>query len=219
MKVCNKCNYGKSLDRFEIMKSGYARPTCKDCYNERRRSIQGGAAREAEIRHAAFSKVLDEKEGCILLDRFKKPGDPHHTLTLSYKGFEWETRQTSFVKGVFPWVNHNQKSLHGKKCIYKFVAANGEVLYVGKSIKLPYRLSQHFSPRTIETEKSVWKHNVAKVLYLELQTYSDMHIAEMYLIDKLKPTHNKQAADCDGTTFEIPLPEFKEIWVRFVYDK
>lgn len=218
LKPCITCSGVKELSLFESLPSGNTRGSCKECYNSRRRDLQGGAEREKEKREKKLIAVINSLGDCRILRRYKAKNGGY-SLSLMYKGFKWEVRQSSFLNGVFPWSQARQGHLNGLSCVYKFEDASGTVLYIGKSKRLPYRLSQHFSPSEIGKSEQKWKNKVAKVSYIILNNRSDMHIAEMYLIAKLNPLYNKDSSDRDGTTFHLELPSFKEIWVSFVYDR
>lgn len=222
MKKCNKCEIVKELQEFEALKAGkYVRPTCRRCYNEGRRSTHGGEQRDSTKRKTQLDAIISEIEGCELLEVYKSSHTSWdvYRIRLSYKGFEWDIRRGSFVSGMRPWVNFRHSKFKGKKCVYRFDDANGRILYVGKSSKIAQRMSKHFSNYEIKTLGQAWKKDVEKVFLIPFDSYADMHIAEMYLINKLKPAHNKDSAEYDGTSFTFDLPDFEEFWVRAVYDK
>lgn len=218
MKCCNKCKKKKDLCSFEVMKTGYVRPQCKECYNKRRRDIQGGAKRDAELRRVKLDKIISSIPSCSLVSEYK-PDNDHHRIKLRYKGFDWDIRRSSFVGGTRPWRSFTHSKYKGSKCVYKFEDSSGVVLYVGKSEKLAQRMSKHFSNYEIEVLNQPWKNRVAKVFVMELKNHADMHIAEMFLINKLRPTCNKDAVSLGETSFDLKLPPFTEFWVRAVYDK
>ena len=217
MKACNKCEKEKAADAFEVMKTGYVRPTCKECYNERRRAIQGGAKRDAEIRDDQINRIIATIPSCRLVSLYKADNSEYR-IKLTYKGFDWDIRKSSFVHGLRPWKNFRHSKYKGKKCVYKFEDSEGEVLYVGKSANVTSRMSKHFSNYEVVTLGQSWKNEVTKVFAMSFDTYADMHIAEMYLINKLRPSRNKDAIEFDGTSFKLNLPNFNEFWVSAVYD-
>jgi hypothetical protein len=217
MKTCNKCRNQKELDRFETMKPGYIRPTCRDCYNKRRREVQGGAERDSAKREKQLRDIVDDIETCELVSSYKVLGE--YRIKLKYKGFDWDIRKSSFVTGMRPWRNFRHAKFRDKKCVYRFDDENGDILYIGKSANISSRMCKHFSNYEIETLGQQWKKDVKKVYVIPFDTHADMHIAEMYLINKLAPKCNRDASEFDGTTFKLILPIFQEFWVRAVYDK
>lgn len=96
------------------------------------------------------------------------------------------------------------------------------VLYVGKTKDLGYRMAQHFSKN-----KEEWKDDVNIIKYMDCKTEVDMSIYEIYLINKLNPKYNasllysgdsRLKLDYNLTTYklqnnnELLIQEEKEIW-------
>ena len=67
------------------MRSGYVRPMCKDCYNARKRELQGGAIRAAEKRLAQLKTIIISIDGCTLLDNYRSD-EGEYRIVLGYKG-------------------------------------------------------------------------------------------------------------------------------------
>ena len=217
--MCNRCHKSKPTSRFELMVSGsYYRPTCKDCYNKRRRDLHGGAERDVERRAKLLDRIVSEISDCSIIERYVGNSNSRR-VKLMYKGFEWDIRLSNFLRGKRPWSRYCNKDHQKGYFIYQLLSQFEEVLYIGKSLKLAQRLSKHFSPSEVERYQQNWKKDVGKVLACKCRTEADMHFIEMYMINKIKPKHNKEGASKDEITYQIETPHFKEIWVSQVYDK
>ncbi|CAM0041835.1 hypothetical protein VPHK120G1_0076 [Vibrio phage K120 g1] len=216
IKKCNTCLIEKDVTEFERMSSQYVRPMCKSCYNKRRRTTQGGAERQRLHRELRVSEEVS-RANCRLVKLFTKK--KAYWLALEYKGFEFEIRMSSFLQGVRPWRSHKQSKLYVGFYLYKFLDEHGSVLYIGKSSKLIHRLIKHFAESSVSAEGNDWKLTVTKVSAMKCASEADMHVLEVYLINKLKPKFNKSEMAYDSLTFEIATDEFKEVWVANVYDK
>ena len=67
-------------------------------------------------------------------------------------------------------------------CVYRYVAQNGDVLYVGKTKKLDDRITAHrYEP---------WYSNELIIEYIDSLSQSDADILETYYISTLRPKHN-----------------------------
>lgn len=188
-----------------------------DCYNARRRALHGGALRDCERIDKTISDVVNNIEACQLIGEYISGS--HIYLKLVYKGFNWDIRKSNFLTGNRPWTRYSHKEFQKGCFIYRFDDINGHPLYIGKSRKLPRRLSQHFSPSEIKLHRQYWKKDVTKVFVCKCKTEADMHFLEMYLINTIKPVHNKDGIGSDGITYTLDVPEFKEMWVSQVYER
>lgn len=73
--------------------------------------------------------------------------------------------------------------------IYRFIDESGSILYIGRTKDLKVRLCQHYKnghldPACYELTK--------RIEYIELSNESEMHVLEIYFINKYKPPYNKR---------------------------
>ncbi|KKN78263.1 hypothetical protein LCGC14_0351220 [marine sediment metagenome] len=216
-KTCKRCREDKSLNRFESLPSNRFRLICKDCYNKRRRELHGGVERDNVRRLKKLNGIINKISGCSLLSMYKPDDSSHYRIKLSYCGFEWDLRNSSFIQGNRPWTKYKQPDYVDGSYVYKFLDCKKKVLYVGKSSFVNERMSKHFSPSEIKKGKQYWKSDVAQVLILKCESEADMHFLESYLINKIKPKHNMGSIAKDQLSFNIEIPEFKDMWVEAVY--
>lgn len=87
--------------------------------------------------------------------------------------------------------------------IYKMTDKSNSVLYVGKTIHLKKRLSQHKS-----TKK--WFNEVYKIQYAKCDNETDMNIYEVYYINILSPKYNISENYKKQPTFKLKDLDFKE---------
>lgn len=93
--------------------------------------------------------------------------------------------------------------------VYKFLNSKNEVIYVGRTIDIDKRMSQHFNKGHLP-EKCYSE--VSKVYYTEFSSYSDMCMYEIYLINAYKPVYNTadKYSDCESLSeFGIPDKQWK----------
>jgi hypothetical protein len=90
--------------------------------------------------------------------------------------------------------------------IYRMFNSCGDLLYIGKTSQLDYRLYAHFYKHIEE-----WKDQVAVIDAHRFDKESDMHVYEMYLITKYKPAFNRDASCIDEPSFNLPEIAFEEI--------
>lgn len=74
-----------------------------------------------------------------------------------------------------------------KYFVYRFLNADGNVLYVGKSTNLYNRMFGHF--RTGHLHPDVYE-SVERIEYIVLNSQREMNSKEMYYIQEFNPTHN-----------------------------
>lgn len=74
------------------------------------------------------------------------------------------------------------------KYIYRFLNNENEVIYIGKTDALNYRISNHFSNGHLPKE---CYESVAKIEYLPMKSTTIMNIKELYYINLYKPMYNK----------------------------
>ncbi len=89
--------------------------------------------------------------------------------------------------------------------VYKYLAKDGTVLYVGQTIDLDRRFNEH-KGRQWDLEKE-------KIVFGKCKTLSDMNLYEMYYINKLQAKYNTALVFNDLPSFELPELE----WIE--YDK
>ena len=88
--------------------------------------------------------------------------------------------------------------------VYRFLSFEGLVLYVGSTININQRMKMHnhLPKRCYE--------NTYKVQYIEVNTYLDMLMLEIYFINKYNAKYNKLDKYDGGTLLEIQVPEWKD---------
>jgi len=82
--------------------------------------------------------------------------------------------------------------------VYKWVDSNENILYVGKTIDISNRTTQH-----IQDKK--WIDNDTEIYYAELPNKTDMDIYEIYYINKYNPKYNIRYMN--ESIFSLTLPE------------
>jgi len=89
--------------------------------------------------------------------------------------------------------------------VYKFVDDNNQIIYIGKTIRLPARMVQHF--KTDHHLPYECYDNVKYVFYCSLKTKVEMDIYEIYLIDKHRPQYNQKSIYEQDEISSIVIPE------------
>ena len=89
--------------------------------------------------------------------------------------------------------------------VYKFVDGNHQIIYIGKTIRLPARMVQHFRTDSHLTDECY--NHVKYVFYSALKTKVEMDIYEIYLIDKYRPQYNVKSVYEQEEISSIVLPE------------
>ncbi len=95
--------------------------------------------------------------------------------------------------------------------IYKFVDDNDQIIYIGKTIRLPARMVQHFTTDSHLTDECY--DHVKYIFYSSLKTKIEMDIYEIYLIDKYRPQYNIKSVYKQDETSSIVLPEL--VWEKY----
>ena len=125
-------------------------------------------------------------------------------------GKEYRWGVSSVDRRVPPWEfikKPQKKYTHGRShYIYRMYDENGELLYIGKTSQLDYRLYAHFYKYREE-----WKDRVTYMDAHRFDKESDMHVYEMYLVTKYKPVFNRDASCVDTPSFELPELAFEEL--------
>lgn len=96
--------------------------------------------------------------------------------------------------------------------VYKFLDAKNNVIYVGRTKDIVKRMEQHFSKGHLPEECYT---SVNKVYYTEFNSFTDMAMYEIYLINALKPKYNTTDKDIENEDFisEFGVPE--KHWKRY----
>lgn len=94
-----------------------------------------------------------------------------------------------------------------KNCVYRFLNANGELLYIGKANNLKNRMQTHnHLPPECYSERST-------IDYYSFNSEEEMNMAERYLIAKYKPRFNTVYKQNE---FSFCIPELENIqWSIF----
>lgn len=92
----------------------------------------------------------------------------------------------------------SEKSLY----VYRFLEGE-ETVYVGRTNNISSRFTEH-SGRKFYRESTKWE-------YIKFNNSVDQKIAEMYLINKLKPKYNIEFKEDSVSSLTIDLPEFTEL--------
>ncbi len=95
--------------------------------------------------------------------------------------------------------------------VYRYLNINNEIIYVGKTLNMNNRQSQHFGSNGHLSQECYAEVN--KVEYIKLPTKIDMDIKELYYINKWKPTYNIK--DKQQEELELIIDESKDIWFPF----
>lgn len=96
--------------------------------------------------------------------------------------------KTNIKKSDFIDLN-NLRSIPNSKGIYFIYNSYEELMYIGKSIHIHDRITQHLNKYSEDYD---WKHNFKKMKYIELNNSSDKELDdyETYFINKCKPPLN-----------------------------
>lgn len=97
--------------------------------------------------------------------------------------------------------------LKGISCIYKFYDSDNQLLYVGKTIDLANRLSQH----RCYLEEEEWKDDVVRITYIPEDNDCNLEIYETYLINTLRPKYNKDKVYKNSPNFTLDIGEEIEL--------
>ena len=92
--------------------------------------------------------------------------------------------------------------------VYRFKNNNNDIIYIGKTKSMNSRMSGH-SHLDVECYE-----DVSRIEYSKLRNNDESSIYERYLINKHKPTYNKEFNNNSDFSFELPEIE----WVVWDYD-
>lgn len=90
----------------------------------------------------------------------------------------------------------NNSNILGVYRLYK----DNEIIYIGKSVNIKSRISQHIKDKEIDSYD-----------YCEFANESDMNIYELYYIDKFKPRLNKDCKTKQTTTIKLDEVKFSDL--------
>lgn len=93
--------------------------------------------------------------------------------------------------------------------VYKHVAYNGDIIYVGQTKNLGSRTSVHKS-------NSNWFNLVEKIEYAEVTDRILMNIYEKLYIDKYSPIYNKKDIHCEYSRFFKNMEEL--VFKEYIHD-
>ncbi|HFL3726344.1 MULTISPECIES: nucleotide excision repair endonuclease [Peptostreptococcaceae] len=79
-----------------------------------------------------------------------------------------------------------------KAYVYKFIDEKNNVLYIGKTVNMDKRMSQHFSPQSHlkKMGKGDIYGKIQRIEYLKCATEYDALVKELYYINYYKPPYN-----------------------------
>lgn len=99
-----------------------------------------------------------------------------------------------------------------KNCVYRWLDADGRVLYIGKAKDLLSRMKQHIKDQDDELHLKWYKH-WNSIEYIEFDDYGSCSLAEMYFIMRHKPIGNISLANKD---FNTTIDFFEDmIWEEY----
>ena len=127
-----------------------------------------------------------------------------------YDGVEYRWAISSLQRMVPPWEyskKPQRKYIFGNDSyIYRMFDSDDNLLYIGKTSQLDYRLYAHFYKNP-----EPWKERVTRMDVCKSDNEADMHVYEMFLVTKLSPVFNRHAACKDVPSFDLPEVVFVEI--------
>ena len=120
-------------------------------------------------------------------------------------------------KNQYALAKEKRAEKYKKKCkdsgyfVYKFIDDDNQIIYIGKTIRLPARMVQHFKTDSHLTDECY--DNVKYIFYSSLKTKVEMDIYEIYLIDIHRPPYNVQSVHEEEEISSIVLPEL--VWEKY----
>lgn len=93
--------------------------------------------------------------------------------------------------------------------VYRFIDTNNEIIYVGKTVNIDRRMSEHFGGKG-HLDVTCYK-STARIEYMKFDTEVDSLIAETYFINLYRPRYNKlnKTNKVSKTTLIDIEPNFK----------
>ena len=86
--------------------------------------------------------------------------------------------------------------------VYKFLDKDGNALYVGQTIDMDRRMSEH--------KGKIWDLEKDKIMFAKCNNQADMCLYEMYYINKLHAKYNDCLVYNVEPTFTLPELDFRE---------
>lgn len=99
-----------------------------------------------------------------------------------------------------------------KYYVYRFLNKYEEVIYVGRTNNISNRIKQHLSSGHLPSDCYSL---INKIEYIELETFTDILIYEIYYINKYLPIYNTRDKDELRKETTITLPEKQ--WKEYIY--
>lgn len=96
--------------------------------------------------------------------------------------------------------------------VYRFIDKDLNVIYVGRTVDIKARMTQHFGSGGHLPQKCY--DAVHRVDFLEFKTKNDMKIKELYYIGKYRPTYNTT----DNHDVSFTMNELEDVWVTYSKD-
>ena len=104
---------------------------------------------------------------------------------------------------LFDYVKYE---INEKYYVYRFLDSEGNIIYVGRTTNIYYRMSQHFGSKGHLPKKAY--EEVEKIEYTILDNETAMIICEIYFINKNKPKYNTSDL-YRGKVFLEPFENFQ----------
>lgn len=159
---------------------------------------------------ARDKRVLEASGATVLNIEYRSDQKGILAYHVEYQGEQYRWAVSSVGRNVPPWKfskKPSKKYIYGNRnFIYKMSDDEGNILYIGKTSQLDYRLYAHFYKNPDE-----WKSYVTKVEVCEFDSEADMHVYEMYLVTKYDPIFNRHARTKDKLSISLPDITFVEI--------
>lgn len=92
--------------------------------------------------------------------------------------------------------------------VYKFIGKNNEVLYVGQTIDMDRRMTEH--------KGRIWDIEKERIEYAQCNNRIDMYLYELYYINQLNAKYNESLVFYEKPTVELPELEFKEYTEKII---
>ena len=156
-------------------------------------------------------KDILNKFGAILLEEEPRPdGKGPRAYIVLHDGVQYRWAVSSVDRETPPWKFTKKPQKRYKygnaRCIYRMFNASGDLLYIGKTSQLDYRLYAHFYKY-----REPWKDQVVKMDAHKFDNEADMHVYEMYLVTRDSPVFNRHASCVDIPSFNLPEISFEEL--------
>ena len=98
------------------------------------------------------------------------------------------------------------KKKQNKYYVYRFLDINDNVIYIGRTKNISNRINGHISSGHLPNECYT---SIEKIEYIELETFADMCIYEIYYINEYFPLYNTSEKDLEGIKSTINISEIE----------